>query len=113
MPLLPSTMVWTEGSFFSAINFLSYQRSIGDQFEFLCNDWMNSALNPQSGTAVGGFDLLVGQNSADPARDRSCFLPLSPVGEGISIPTTSGISRQFVSPTGCGIFLQPIAQRAA
>ncbi|MCF4130041.1 Dyp-type peroxidase [Methylobacterium sp. SyP6R] len=41
--------------------FLSYQRSISDQFEQLNGNWMNSDIGPMS----GGFDLLVGQRLSD------------------------------------------------
>src|SRR5207253_731718 len=41
--------------------FVSYQASIADQFEFLCNSWMGSSTNPRS---PSGFDMLIGQNGA-------------------------------------------------
>lgn len=87
--------------------FLSYQRSISEQFEFLCANWMNSALKPQSGSSVGGFDLLVGQNSADAARMRQCFLPLGAAAAGVPVPTTGVEFTQFVNPTGAGYFFAP------
>ena len=52
--------------------FLSYQASIADQFEFLCNDWMNSPTNPRS---PSGDDMMLGQNAIPNAaypRQRSC-----------------------------------------
>jgi Dyp-type peroxidase family len=86
--------------------FLSYQRSIILQFEFLCTDWMNSSLNPRSGLSAGGFDLLVGQNPSSPDRSRSCFLD-SGNGSAVSIPTDGMSLAQFVNPTGGGYFFTP------
>jgi Dyp-type peroxidase family len=86
--------------------FLSYQRSIEDGFEFLSNRWMNSSRNPQSLVGIGeGFDMLVGANSQDPTRQRSCIMPAT--GQGMRLPTRGLQSSDWVYPSGGGYFFAP------
>jgi Dyp-type peroxidase family len=80
--------------------FLCYQASIADQFEFLCNDWMNSPTNPRS---PSGNDMMLGQNNVPPtARQRSSAV----FGENAAAATLTTIS-DFVTPTGGGYFFSP------
>jgi deferrochelatase/peroxidase EfeB len=87
--------------------FVSYQRSIGQQFEFLSKQWMNSAFNPQSGSDVGGFDLLVGQNASSPTRSRQCKLPIGSGGAAEVVPSSNVAFQQYVNPTGAAYFFAP------
>jgi len=82
--------------------FLSYQRSIENQFSNLNRRWMNSATGPQA----GGFDLLVGQAVGEDSglydSKSALFFRPSPTGDEIGTPVNS--PRQWVTPTG-GAFL--------
>ena len=88
--------------------FLAYQRSIGEQFEQLNDDWMNNFDAPQS----GGFDLLVGQNvpSDDGEFPKGLHAPkqakfFGPLGGSTDSRGTDFVApRQWVIPTG-GAFL--------
>jgi deferrochelatase/peroxidase EfeB len=73
--------------------FLSYQTSISDQFEFLCNQWVNRRDKP----ATGGHDLVIGQ-----ATQRTFDL----LADRFTQQTVS-TSRQWVIPTGGGYFFAP------
>ena len=80
--------------------FASYQTSIQDQFEFLCNGWANSSLRPRS---PSGFDLLIGQNArpgAGRARTSTIF------GQNAAAATLTAMS-DFIVPTGGGYFFSP------
>ncbi len=82
--------------------FVSYQRSIAEQFEFLNSDWMNSFSGPQS----GGFDLLVGQNvtaSGYHAPKAANFH--GPNANGM--PNAFAAPRQWVVPTGGAYLFAP------
>jgi len=80
--------------------FACYQASIEDQFEFLANGWMGSAMRPRS---PGGFDMMIGQNGM-PGDDRmrSCTV----FGRG-AVPATLTTMSDFVVPTGGGYFFSP------
>jgi Dyp-type peroxidase family len=80
--------------------FACYQASIEDQFEFLANGWMGSAMRPRS---PGGFDMMIGQNGM-PGDDRmrSCTV----FGRG-AVPATLVTMSDFVVPTGGGYFFSP------
>jgi Dyp-type peroxidase family len=86
--------------------FLSYQASIRDQFEFLAADWMNDDAKPTNQFAPldgSGYDMILGQASSEPKRDRFCLL--GPTNERIS---TAGRPRnQWVIATGGGYFFAP------
>jgi len=80
--------------------FVSYQASIADQFEFLCNSWMGSATNPRS---PGGFDLFIGEDGAPGAgRERHATI----FGQGAATATLT-TTTDWVVPTGGGYFFSP------
>ena len=80
--------------------FLSYQASIGRQFEVVNSKWMNSPAAPEGNK---GIDLLVGQMNGE-AGDRS---------RTATLENASGSSaqvkalRDWVIPTGGGYFFAP------
>jgi Dyp-type peroxidase family len=75
--------------------FLSIQRSIEDQFEFLQARWMNDDARPK---LPGGHDMLVGQNPAP----RRCTL----FGDGLSQAQVRA-GKPFVIPTGGAYLFVP------
>jgi len=77
--------------------FLSYQTSISDQFEFLCNDWTNLPSNPSD----GGHDPIIGQNGGAIRTRR--FDLVSANGQRLTID----IEKEWVIPTGGGYFFAP------
>jgi Dyp-type peroxidase family len=83
--------------------FVSYQRSISQQFETLNSDWMNN-LNAPTPFSIG-HDLLVGQQrSADgrhAAREADLFRDTTGPATRLSTP------RQWVVPTGGGYLFAP------
>ena len=79
--------------------FVSFQRSIREQFEKLTQDWMNSVLKPE---ADRGHDVLVGQAPAEPAGLRA-VLTRAPAGPFRQIATTAS----WILPTGGGYFFCP------
>lgn len=82
--------------------FLSYQRSIDDQFGSLNRGWMNQEQLPNA----GGFDLLVGQSVSEGnglyAEKPAVFF--GPPTTGNQDGTSFKAPRQWVTPTG-GAFL--------
>ena len=80
--------------------FLCYQTSIGKQFEFLVNTWMNSKVHPTSAASpvssenVSGVDLLVGQKYEDDgSRVRVGYIQTSANDQTKEAPiTTKGLS---------------------
>jgi Dyp-type peroxidase family len=83
--------------------FLSYQRSIEDQFETLNSDWMNNEDTP----TAGGFDVLVGQNAAGGHHDARAFHYLP---AGVAARRYLAM-KQWVTPTG-GAYLFALSIRA-
>jgi Dyp-type peroxidase family len=79
--------------------FVSFQRSIREQFEKLAQDWMNSALKPE---ADGGHDVLVGQAPTEPVGRRA-VMTRAPTGPFRQVATTAS----WVLPTGGGYFFCP------
>jgi deferrochelatase/peroxidase EfeB len=81
--------------------FLSYQRSITDQFETLNTNWMNNSGAPAS----FGFDLLVGQHlggdGRHAAKEADFFGPQS--GQTQRFSTLA----QWVKPTGGAYLFAP------
>lgn len=87
--------------------FLSYQTSISQQFEFLCSQWMNSAMLPRNPSAIIeglGFDMVVGQSSTT-ARNRFAYLPNTTAQQRLS--TDAFLPRDWVVATGGGYFFTP------
>jgi len=85
--------------------FLSYQRSIREQFEKLVQDWMNSDLKPEGDR---GHDVLVGQAGRD-ADGRACVFARSASGPFRRIATR----QDWITPTGGGYFFCPSAASLA
>jgi len=80
--------------------FACYQASIEDQFEFLNNGWMGSAMRPRS---PGCFDMMIGQNGMPgDRRERSCTV-FGPD----ATPARLATMHDFVIPTGGGYFFSP------
>jgi Dyp-type peroxidase family len=79
--------------------FVSFQRSIREQFEKLAQDWMNSALKPE---ADRGHDVLVGQAPAEPTGRRA-VMTRAPAGPLRQVATTAS----WILPTGGGYFFCP------
>lgn len=79
--------------------FLSFQRSIREQFEKLSQDWMNSALKPE---ADRGHDVLVGHVPAGPG-DRRAVFTRAPAGPFRPVATNAA----WIAPTGGGYFFCP------
>lgn len=80
--------------------FISYQTSIEDQFEFLCNGWMNEEKRPRT---PGGHDIFIGQNGTPGEnRVRRCR-----IFAGLGASATIETAIQWVIPTGGGYFFAP------
>jgi Dyp-type peroxidase family len=80
--------------------FLSYQASIVDQFEFLCQAWMADPIAPRS---PSGHDMVIGQNGQPgQGRVRSCTL-LTTTGQSGTVTSTADV----VIPTAAGYFFSP------
>jgi hypothetical protein len=79
--------------------FISIQRSIEEQFEFLQARWINDEARPKS---PSGNDMIVGQNQTPRDGVRRAVL----FGEGLQIAQVQA-PRQFVIPTGGGYFFVP------
>lgn len=76
--------------------FLAYQTSLGDQFEFLTEKWMNQAVGPDDSA---GHDLLVGQ------EDASTLVATLEEVDRPSVPIS--LEGGWVVPTGGGYFFSP------
>ncbi|HMJ87451.1 MAG TPA: Dyp-type peroxidase [Vicinamibacterales bacterium] len=84
--------------------FVCYQTSIENQFEFLTNHWVNATAAPED----GGFDVIIGQNGGDAARQRTADLP------ALIDPTqTLTFTTEWVVPTGGGYFFAPSIEALA
>lgn len=70
------------------LQFLCYQASIANQFEFLQSDWCNQ---PGFPTGNAGHDPIIGQ----PAGGRPCSMALTPGAALTALPS------QFVATTAC------------
>jgi Dyp-type peroxidase family len=80
--------------------FLSVQASIENQFEFLCNRWVNDPSRPKM---PGGHDFIIGQNTAPGEREiRRCVI----FGTDLK-PTEVSTDKQWVITTGGGYFFLP------
>ena len=88
--------------------FLSYQTSIGEQFEFLVSTWMNDRAKPSPfGPSTGlGHDVLVGQNPQSPDRARFCVLR-SASGDVVVSNAGEPSGPDWVIATGGGYFFAP------
>jgi Dyp-type peroxidase family len=82
--------------------FLAFMTSIGDQFELVANDWMNSPINPAP--VATGFDMLLGQNPQD-GRIRTASIPRE--GVTFTVSNAGSSSPDWVFPTGGGYFFTP------
>lgn len=78
--------------------FVCYQTSIESQFEFLTNHWVNTKAAPED----GGFDIIIGQNGGDAARQRTADLPVQ-----ADASQTLTFQPEWVIPTGGGYFFAP------
>lgn len=79
--------------------FLSYQRSIREQFEKLAQDWMNSSIKPE---ADGGHDIFVGQASQSEEGRVAVFRKAI-----TAAPCRVATLAQWITPTGGGYFFSP------
>jgi Dyp-type peroxidase family len=80
--------------------FLAVQTSIENQFEFLCNRWVNDPSRPKM---PGGHDFVIGQNAAPgEGQVRRCVLF-----DADRTPVTITTDKQWVIPTGGGYFFLP------
>jgi Dyp-type peroxidase family len=80
--------------------FLSVQASIENQFEFLCNRWVNDPARPKM---PGGHDFVIGQNPAPGERHvRRCVI----FGKDLK-PVEISTDKEWVIPTGGGYFFLP------
>jgi Dyp-type peroxidase family len=77
--------------------FVSYQTSVGEQFETLNSAWMNRAAGPEGDA---GHDFVVGQGTS-PTRERTGLLRTD--GSRHAIATLE----RWVIPTGGGFFFAP------
>jgi Dyp-type peroxidase family len=75
--------------------FISFQRSIRNQFEPLARDWMNSDTNPES---PEGHDMIVGQTRT---LERFCMFQSGPDQVRVSS------NQRWITPTGGGYFFCP------
>ena len=84
------------------LQFVCYQTSITDQFEFILRTWVN---NPEFAKPAMGFDPILGQaGGANRARDfvgATINYPGGPMGGPTQIPA------DFIVPTGGGYFFVP------
>ena len=86
--------------------FLSYQTSISDQFQFLCQNWVNAPNKPIP-RGESGQDPVLGQNPSPPTanRDRTFILQRNPPPpESIPLPASE---TSWIIPTGGGYFFAP------
>lgn len=75
--------------------FVSFQRSIRNQFELLTRDWMNSETNPES---PDGHDMIVGHPGSG---DKFCIFRNG--ADEVRVTT----SERWIIPTGGGYFFCP------
>ncbi|WP_250532341.1 Dyp-type peroxidase [Caballeronia sp. ATUFL_F1_KS39] len=81
--------------------FLSYQASIGEQFELLLQKWANNTANPNAGLAPppgNGIDPILGQLANSPQR----YIILGASQQRVNLPHTP-----WVTATGGGYFFTP------
>jgi len=81
--------------------FLSYQASIGEQFEFLLQKWANDQANPNEGLAPDpgyGIDPIIGQLASSPKR----YVIVGKTHQRVTLPALP-----WVLPTGGGYFFTP------
>ena len=77
--------------------FIAYQSSIGQQFEFVTQNWVNRTDFKDMGV---GVDPILGQSGGD-TRSRQTTLNIN------GVTQTVGIPNDFVIPTGGGYFFSP------
>lgn len=81
--------------------FMSYQGSIGDQFQFVTHTWVNQADAPHHGEPLTGHDPLISQN----ADTRFVRLPID--GEVANDQRLDLYDDSWVVMTGGGYFFTP------
>jgi Dyp-type peroxidase family len=116
-PVSPSTIDTPfEDDIDRGLQFLAYQTSIENQFEFITRNWVNAEnfKEPVQTTASdkpidqgGGHDPIIGQsNAADRARNFTVTFP-DPKNPTSTIAKRVTTTEEWVVPTGGGYFFSP------
>lgn len=82
------------------LQFLAYQTSIEDQFEFVTRCWIN---NPDFKEPGVGHDPIIGQNNAAGENRKRTFTVVDQTGKSCPVST----NKDWVIPTGGGYFFAP------